>query len=499
VGKDTKPAGNACRSANNSVDGTTVAIIFVPGIMGSRLKVGALGVWDPDAWADMISWACTSLAVKEKVLDFSHDAEVMSEDHKTAGVKRHVNDEERARGWGGVRWDSYGVFLEFLQNLKLLGHSIAVYAYGYDWRQPIAKIGCQMAADITGQSVNIGDIGAKTDHNRFQGGILAHAKTDKCVIITHSMGGLVARAALKASKALQDRTLGVLHGVQPATGAPVMFRRLITGAFAPCDDGHIVPMILGDAGDDFATLISVIPGALQLLPSDEYRKDFNVKYPATAWLTWSNFQDRKTIYCVDKNEKVATTFARNHENFAGDPTKTPPGGIRNTLANKIRERLAEGLKGVEKFHTFIERWSLPNKTWAFYGIGHESEPGVHFDLPPDKVMEVKGVFQKSYLGKDGAEKMVYLDKKKDLDEYGFNPKPPAPHICRGPYGDGTVPEISGAALFDTRQDVDLNDVVAEKYQFGTYKQFKAHVEHEPAYRDKKVQAFCEAWLKYVIK
>jgi hypothetical protein len=497
VGNGAKSAGNACRSSNNSVDGSAVAIIFVPGIMGSRLAIkntsNLWDTWDPNHKANIVGWALLPMDKQREMLGYSNRADIISD------FSQKKSPDQVARGWGGVRWESYGEFLAYLENLNLG----PVYAYGYDWRQPILQTGCQMAADITGQSATIGNLAAKPADGRFKGGILAHAKTKKCVIITHSMGGLVTRAALKGSQSLRDMTLGVLHGVQPVTGAPVMFRRLITGAKTEFDGSDLTSVVLstiqGSTGDKFAALMSVLPGAMQLLPSNDYRDDFAAACQSQAWQSWPHDGKAKEIYgpamrtqgsipssgpgswlswtegsdAAKKNQgvdnKTDTDMLLDREH-----TKSPPGAKRTTLKDPIPNYLVARFIELKAFHDFLKgKWCLPDKTWAFYGVGLKGEPRVHFDLPPSA--------------------------DKDLENRGFNKD----KSQDGQGGDGTVPTLSGRALFSgpdgKNKDWDMDKFDPRTCDLGKVRQFfKSGLPHEGAYRDRTVQTFCEAWLRYVI-
>jgi alpha-beta hydrolase superfamily lysophospholipase len=43
---------------------------------------------------------------------------------------------------------------------------------------------------------------------------------EKVIVVTHSMGGLVARALIHPKMgSLKDKVLGIVHGVMPAIGA----------------------------------------------------------------------------------------------------------------------------------------------------------------------------------------------------------------------------------------------------------------------------------------
>jgi predicted alpha/beta hydrolase family esterase len=54
-------------------------------------------------------------------------------------------------------------------------------------------------------------------------------RAGKVIIVTHSMGGLVARYASQVSGA-KDKILGIVHGVIPDLGSPAAYRRMKVGA-----------------------------------------------------------------------------------------------------------------------------------------------------------------------------------------------------------------------------------------------------------------------------
>jgi pimeloyl-ACP methyl ester carboxylesterase len=91
----------------------------------------------------------------------------------------------------------------------------------------------------------------------------------KVVIVTHSMGGLVARAACKFVPGFTDRVAGIVHTVQPTVGASIAYRRFLTGANDPGKDAFNT--VLGNEWWKFLALMSVLPGPLELLPTDTYR------------------------------------------------------------------------------------------------------------------------------------------------------------------------------------------------------------------------------------
>jgi hypothetical protein len=480
-----------------------VPIIFVPGIMGSRINLtSSKDKWDPDSIANMLALSLTSAASKQRILNFAGAGEIFTE----PASKFTKNEKERkTRGWGGVRWASYGEFLEIAEEWKFGSNRTPIYVYGFDWRQPIVQLGCQMAADITGETVSVDGNSASPSSRFGSSGILGLEDADKCIIITHSMGGLVTRAALKACSTLQSKTVGVLHGVQPATGAPVMYRRMITGAYSPYDgtsfaDGRF-EAILGATGDDFGTLVSVAPGAMQLLPSDLYKDA--VEQTQDHLISWTSFEENRTPLHWG-TESICDTYARSH-------TDNPPGIVRSTLDVAVQTMLRTRIDGIRRFQQFIGDWKFTDKTWAFYGASRDTDYTVHFDLPPKKWTDgssggVLGIgATKVCQATDSSGNPVTLDYEQYINRNGYSPTVTVNAAtglmknCFAPRGDGTVPEPSGSALFSASQTADVSTLKPPNYQFEKYRQFAfSGLEHEPAFRDSDAQDLIQAFIYYIL-
>ena len=231
-----------------------------------------------------------------------------------------MNDEEAYfRGWGTVYWDSYGEFLLYLErelrnlqdprlwlnpklpiaaledpmmyaaaewwpllhagdptkssapaafkvtreDLKKLAHCwFPVYACGYNWLKSCADSG-QHVLDTVEKILEV-----YTSLKSVTGKPLF--KCEKVILVTHSMGGLVARWAAKNDT--KNRILGVLHSVQPATGAPLAYRRTAAGT----EPGGIIQnqfaKIAGKTQAETTPVTCNSAGALQLLPTKQYPK-----------------------------------------------------------------------------------------------------------------------------------------------------------------------------------------------------------------------------------
>lgn len=92
---------------------------------------------------------------------------------------------------------------------------------------------------------------------------------EKVILVTHSMGGLVARHCSEVL-GMSEKILGIVHGVMPAIGAAAVYRRFKAGT-----EGDKVPaMVLGSDGAEMTAVLSTAPGPLQLLPTVEYGNDW---------------------------------------------------------------------------------------------------------------------------------------------------------------------------------------------------------------------------------
>ena len=84
-----------------------------------------------------------------------------------------------------------------------------VHAVGYNWLASNA-----LAAKKLRDEIN--RITAQYNKGQFS--------CEQVILVTHSMGGLVARACAQLP-GMADKIAGISHGVMPATGAAVAYRR----------------------------------------------------------------------------------------------------------------------------------------------------------------------------------------------------------------------------------------------------------------------------------
>lgn len=213
--------------------------------------------------------------------------------------KKTKETKARERGWGEVYFSSYRAVLEIceeaLNQQWLWGHwsrvlnsvpksfgafpenslemisekqhkeSVAgcwfpVHAMGYNWLRSNAD-----SAKVLSERINA--LIAKYQSQNYQ--------CEKVIIVTHSMGGLVARALVHPDiGGLGDKVLGVVHGVMPAIGAPATYKRMRCGFEEAYGGLHPAPKVLGNLGQEVTAVLANAQGGLELLPSKEYGNDW---------------------------------------------------------------------------------------------------------------------------------------------------------------------------------------------------------------------------------
>ena len=277
------------------IEREVLPIIFIPGIMGSRLGTHSGKIWDPDSGWFMFTtygrrktnaqWKKAHLIGTEFKQEYLQVMNLDSTHNKIFADEADSSREQR--GWGGVSWSSYGAFLKALQNREWdqtvnLFYEFPVHAFGYNWTASNGLAGEHLTAYINRVIKDYCDAGRKCG---------------KVLLVTHSMGGLVARSACLLHGA-KEKVLGVIHGVQPSNGSPTAYWRMKGGFERPHSipdidlfqwfrnpvkmfnhqkgkllnniKGPISAWVLGTDGEEVTALLGNMPGGLQLLPNKQY-------------------------------------------------------------------------------------------------------------------------------------------------------------------------------------------------------------------------------------
>jgi hypothetical protein len=138
-------------------------------------------------------------------------------------------------------------------------HWFPVHAFGYNWLQGAEETGKALAR-------RIGDVIGNYANQGYD--------CSKVILLTHSMGGLVARAACHPKiGGAESSVLGVVQGVCPTAGAPAIYQRMRTGHAKGIFLAFVTNKVAEIMGKDAAMVTPVLgnsPGALELLPTAAY-------------------------------------------------------------------------------------------------------------------------------------------------------------------------------------------------------------------------------------
>jgi pimeloyl-ACP methyl ester carboxylesterase len=118
-------------------------------------------------------------------------------------------------------------------------------------------------------------------------------KCDEVVIVTHSMGGLVARALIHPSygNLLNDehlKVLGMYHNVMPTIGAASAYKRMRFGFQEK--EGYVAELeasVLALDGINATAILANTPAPLEMLPGAAYGRDWLKVVDGTGKTMWS--------------------------------------------------------------------------------------------------------------------------------------------------------------------------------------------------------------------
>jgi hypothetical protein len=195
------------------------------------------------------------------------------------------------------------------------------------------------------------------------------------------MGGLVGRALVHPDFGnLQDKVLGIVHGVMPAIGAPAAYKRMRAGFEDPgmmhrnqkVITESIGAKVAGNCGDEVTAVLANAQGGLELLPTESYGNGWlRVSHNGRELDSWPKDGDPYTeIYKVQR--KWYALFREEWINPSGRLSRKGGGTLGRTF---------EYLDKAQSFHQKISNTYHPN-SYAHYGadIGHPSFGEVVWDI-----------------------------------------------------------------------------------------------------------------------
>jgi pimeloyl-ACP methyl ester carboxylesterase len=390
-----------------------IPIVFVPGIMGSNLKTKASKgkpseiAWRPpngsvEGYNQAKEWEKRSPKLRQALLD-PDNTEI--DDGGDIEVGWFASEEQyRARGWGEIHWDSYGDWLLNLEeglnrtftrgatpdrrliaahwrtvmNADRKGWDAAdmpalseaeleksaqyhypVYALGYNWLRCNSEAAARLAQKIDSW---IAEWKARPGY-----------QCDKVILISHSMGGLVCRAYARQHP---DKVLGVIHGVQPAVGAPLAYRRMACGTETSSpNNGKIddlkmdyFAMIAGKTPAETVPVMGVSPGPLELLPNHLHPPGWLkalVKEPSSPTSKEMLALPKADPY--DEIYRDMSSWYRLIDPALLDPGKKYSGYLSQRQMKGATAKCIEAIDKAERFHKeVISDYYHPN-TYAFCG------------------------------------------------------------------------------------------------------------------------------------
>ena len=418
-----------------------IPVIVVPGIMGTNLRAKrnprpmrineknrkvrpGEQVWHPpngmqEGLNASFEWSRISPADRQRLFDgatLEVDGDGPIELLDSVEGYQLSEASVRAQGWGEVHADSYGVLLHALQTRlnqsfgydevkkkrfvlqhwkdvmacepqkwgvrefepltekHLQKHAkryFPVYAVGYNWLED-----CEISSErLESRIVEIIDYWQKMKRH-----------CEQVILVTHSMGGLVARAC---AKRIPHKIAGVIHGVMPAFGAPAAYRRMACGTETSSPDNgpldnvaaSALAKILGETTEKTTPVLATSPGALELLP--------NHLYPG-PWLhvrvTTAIGTPLASGGITNAGTAGSSTAAGDYLHFPGakwpnpydmyrdltawyrliNPALADPAGKYEKIKDGISDAIKAAISTAEKFHRSLGDYYHPN-TYAFYG------------------------------------------------------------------------------------------------------------------------------------
>jgi pimeloyl-ACP methyl ester carboxylesterase len=408
VSGTTSPVGLTSRQGVPLGPTKVIPVIFVPGIMGTNLVTVPKdpGEQPEIAWRppngtvagldEAKKWGKRGPKIRQYLLD--PDTTAVDDSGPIEVGSKAEQLLFRQRGWGSIYYTPYGEFLYLLHNhlnrsfepslfskawkpqshwvdvmkadrgawgaadmpalteaelKKFAYHQFPVYAVGYNWLQSNAKSAELLARKIDGWIAEWKKAGYTCD---------------KVILVSHSMGGLVCRAYAKQHP---DKVLGIVHGVQPAVGAPLCYRRLACGTEQSAPGKGFIDTfamekfaaIAGRTPAETVPVMGVSPGALELLPCHLH---------PPGWLqvnvTSRKYLMPKTVLSLPEKDPYAEIYRETHAWFRLiDPALLDPGKKYESYAGGPMQKFLDAAKAAERFHKqLIGNYYHPN-TYAFYG------------------------------------------------------------------------------------------------------------------------------------
>jgi pimeloyl-ACP methyl ester carboxylesterase len=400
-----------------------VPVIFIPGTMGTNLRVRrdvplppgyplrpGEPAWRPpnedaNAWIYARKWEHRTPKERQLILhpDYVEVDDTGDLDIAPCHLERSVMHE---RGWGEIFNGSYGTLLFELQSHlemtfrfdtfnnrhirnrwkevmqamqtdplqrwgvravapltegeleRYAGYQYPIYACGYNWLQSCGESAKRLETRID----DILTWWRKRKH-----------ECNKVILVTHSMGGLVARAC---AKRIPDKIAGVVHGVMPALGAPLAYRRLACGTEGDNPKNDAIENyktgkfadIGGRRPEDTTPVLSVAPGALELLPNQFYPRPWlHVSVVRAAILGERRDGANDCLHLPNESQPNPYDLYRDTGSWYRliNSSLADPANLYKKDGT-VGKKINAAISAAEKFHAWLADYYHPD-TYAYYG------------------------------------------------------------------------------------------------------------------------------------
>lgn len=480
-----------------------IPVIFVPGIMGTNLRVRrdvklpdgfelkpGDSAWRPpndvqEALSESRKWKRRNPAQRQQILN-ANILEVDDSGGLAVSACGLSNEVMRERGWGEIYTGVYGTLLFELQShldrtfrvnalkqreirsywrqvmdchpsrwgVRSIEHvtepelekyaqfQYPVYGVGYNWLQSCARSADRLVTRIK----EIREYWTSRKH-----------ECSKVILITHSMGGLVARAA---AKKVPGMIAGVIHGAMPALGAPVAYRRIVGGiekngtgnGYKDSLASEIFSEIGGQTTFETTPVMAASAGILQLLPNHLYAKPWLFLRTVATLNKKDTYHDLVGLPRGDPYDLYRDTKSWYR---MINPALADPAGLYAEKEGGVAAIIGAAIDEAERFHKQVltksvekdgKKSKVPyyhDNTYVFYGADNEHRTYSRIswlarETTGDKVPLTASNIQKAKLfghAPNGGRE-VEVEGRYRL-RFELEPQD-AP-------GDDTVPEQSGAA------------------------------------------------------
>lgn len=242
---------------------------------------------------------------------------------------------------------------------KYAKYQYPLYACGYNWLQSCGESAKRLEKRIA-------DVITWWQERKHE--------CHKVILITHSMGGLVARACAKRNP---TNIGGIIHGVMPTLGAPLAYRRIACGTEsdsptnAPIDNymaGKFAD-IGGRRPEETTPVLSVAPGALELLPNQLYPRPWlHLQVMRSSFKMGERGAAVEYLRLPSESQPNPYRLYRNMTSWYRlvNPALADPARLYPESGGGVKQKISKAVGIAEEFHRWLGDYYHP-ATFGYCG------------------------------------------------------------------------------------------------------------------------------------